>query len=177
MQFDKKIVQIFTTIDFHFAIFAKEISCNGSRTQAVAKRKKKRQPNQELSVSRINTSEANHQPKEMLPSNEVANAQRKKKRQPNQELSFLLELMGRFELLASSLVCHKWQKEQVRALPAELSAEQRSCERHRAQAKVYQQIQTKNTTEQVCGVMELMGRFELLASSLPKFAPQVPKDF
>ena len=165
-------------------------------------------------------SEANQQPKEMLPSNEVANAQRKKKRQPNQELSFLLELMGRFELLASSLVCHKWQKEQVRALPAELSAEQRSCERHRAhakvhqqtyniwillydilhkdfgfeirgypvapslvchkwqkeqvralpaelsaeqrscerhraQAKVYQQIQTKNTTEQVCGVMEL----------------------
>ena len=33
-------MQIFTTIDFHFAIFAKEISRNGSRTQVVAKREK-----------------------------------------------------------------------------------------------------------------------------------------
>ena len=140
MQIFVTMVYLFATIDSALQFLQRKSHATVAEHKLSLSEKKKRQPNQELSVSRVNTSEANHQPKEMLPSNGVANAQRKKKRQPNQELSFLLELMGRFELLTSSLVCHTWQKKQVRALPAELSAEQRSCERHRAHAKVHQQI-------------------------------------
>ena len=70
------MVYLFATIDSALQFLQSKSHATVAEHKLSLSEKKKRQPNQELSVSKINMSEANQQPKEMLPSNEVANAQR-----------------------------------------------------------------------------------------------------